>query len=75
MNKGKGSDGAFCVKTRFNKNIDSHLSLDDDGEVANPREMQTHRFVCTYRHRPTDSSEFVDDVLKNLYLLLYRCID
>jgi hypothetical protein len=61
---GKGSDGAFAVKRKWNPMEESNeLVFDTYGEVTNVSKMRTNKYILDYKYRHKSPYDFYMDVL------------
>ncbi len=69
------SDGGFSIFRGFVPTMEPDIEYapNDEGQptIFNKGDMQTHRFVLTYKHRPPTPDEFYSDVAKALWF--YGC--
>jgi hypothetical protein len=69
---GKGSKAGLAIKRRLYLPDESpSLEVNSDGDIMNPEEMMTNRFVCDYLARPQDPETMYMDFLMTLWF--YGC--
>lgn len=73
--EGRGSDGAFTVKRRFDLRAEvNELKFTEDGEdVENAEVMLTNKYICDYTYRHKNPYDFYDDVMKTCWYFGIAC--